>query len=110
VLHRVGERLADNEVRGCLEPGGKAPRVHVRDDGHGGPGDERVDARPQPATCERRRQDAVGQFAQLGVRLLGVPERFSHQLARIRCFVRERPERELQHDHRVHETLLRPVV
>jgi hypothetical protein len=50
------------------------------------------------------------QLAELEVRLLGVLQCFSHQLADVRIAVPERAKRELLHDHGVDETLLRPVV
>jgi hypothetical protein len=75
----TGQSFRDQEVGGRLDRRGEPAHGHVDLDRHRHPRGQRLHSRVQTAVGEDRRQDAVRELAQLGRRLLGVPERLGQQ-------------------------------
>ena len=90
--------------------GGSRARVTSTSTGRSRRDDEASTPAAQAAARQDRRQDPVGQLAQLGVALLRVVERLGEQRLRLLASVAERPLRELERDDRVDQALLGAVV
>ena len=110
VFGDVGERLGDDEVGGRLDRGREPAHGHVDLDRHRHPRRQRVHAGAQPAPGEDRWEDAVGELAQLGRRLLGVVERLGQQAGELLLLVLQGAACQLERDDRVDQPLLRAVV
>jgi hypothetical protein len=87
VLDHVGERFADHEIGRRLHTGREALHRHFGTHWDRDPGHKCLDSGAEPATYQRRGEDPVRQFAQLGVRVLGVAQRLGDQVARVRVGV-----------------------
>ena len=85
VLGDVGQRLGDDEVGGRLDRRRQPAHGHVVLDRHRHPRRQRLHARAQPALREHRREDAVRELAQLGVRPLCLVERLGQQGGDVRA-------------------------
>jgi hypothetical protein len=110
MLHDVGQRLGDDEVRAGLHVPRQPLAQDVDIDRKVQSRHERVDAGAQPAAGQRRGQDPVRQLAQLVRCPLRGTERLRQQRLRVAPVLVERLLRELERDDRVHEPLLGAVV
>jgi hypothetical protein len=82
VFGQVGQRFGDHEVRVGLDLGTEPVSGHIDGDRQPQPLDQLLDTCRETVPSEDARKDALGEFAQLCVGMLGVAERLAEELPR----------------------------
>lgn len=110
VLDHVCQRFTDQKISRRLDAALETTDLYVHAHRERDPGRKRIDSGTQPAASERRGEDPVRQFSELGVGLLGMTQGLAHKLTCVDLVLRQGRERKLEDDNGVHETLLCAVM